>query len=233
MVHWSPLQHVSLSMSWCPTTQPLRDPEALKPWFHHHTLDTSLLLNSVDISITRCQPSWLVLSSEWANWDSMRGSVPQTSGDNWEKIKKVPQVKASVDTLLPKGSQETLDPNQSSLGFYKGSIARTCSTLYPNLLFSKWDSRRHSQCCYIHLLQPICHTTVNREATPAQIAHPSHQCILLLYARIDVELAPLKLVKLSQIYRVGVKGKFCSWYSCQNKWDHYRNEQSYNLEKSR
>ena len=46
-------------------------------------------------------------------------------------------MKASISTLLPEGSQETLDPNQMSLGFCKGSIARTCSTLYANLLFSE------------------------------------------------------------------------------------------------
>lgn len=153
MVHWSVLPHVSLGMSWCPTLQPWRDPQNM-------VSPSCLGQNFV---------SSLELRSEWAKSDSMQGLVPPDLRNNREKIKPSPA--ASVTAFLPKGSQETLDPNQVSLSFCKSSMVRTCSTLYPNLLFSRSDSRRHSQCCYIHFPYPICHAKGNTEAIPAQTAH--------------------------------------------------------------
>lgn len=145
---------MSLGMCWCPTIQLLRDPEALKPCFHQHTLYRSLLLNSIDTSLTFCQPSWLDLSRRKPTLTLCGALCLQTSGDNQDQIKQSLQVKASVNALLPKGSQETLDPAQMSLSSCKGSVARTCSSLYPNPLFSKTAEDIPSaiiSTCYNHL----------------------------------------------------------------------------------
>lgn len=160
MVHWSLLPHMILGMSWCPTPQPWRYPQTM--------VSRSCLGHN--------SASWLELRIEWAKSHSVQGLVPPSLRNNREKIKQSPA--ASVSSLWPKRSQETLDPNQISLGFCKSSMVRTCSTFYPNILFSRWDSRRHFQCCYIHLLYPICHAMDNVEAIPAQPAHPAHGWML-------------------------------------------------------
>lgn len=179
-IFWWCIAFSFLVWGWaCPDAQPYSHEGTLKPWFHPHALDKNFV-------------SWLELRREWAKSDSVQSLVPPNLGNNREKIKQSPA--ASVTALPPKGSQETLDPNQMSLGFCKSSMARTCSTFYPNLLFRRWDSRRHSQCCYIHLLYPICHATGTTEATPAQTAH-----LALLQARIKAGSAQWKWVNLSHI----------------------------------
>lgn len=132
-----------LMRTWaCPDAQPYSHEGTFKPWFHSHALDKTLFL---DLSWGVSEP----------NITLCRASGVTERKQNW-----VLQPLSLLCCLKDLG--KTLDPNQMRLGFCKSSTVRTCSTFYPNLLFSRWDSRRHSQCCYIHLLYPICHAATQR-----------------------------------------------------------------------